>query len=115
VRLPSTGLCIAICAIASRIKGFQRAEKRRPGSHPNDKNVREINRVMSRFNLQQALNARFRHVVVFATTAVVTAALLRHTVHVYGYYSPADIRAYALMTIPLVAVLFALANGKTPD
>jgi hypothetical protein len=41
----------------------------------------------------------------------VIAALLRHTVHVYGGYSPAHIRAWALMAIPLVAVLFALSGG----
>jgi hypothetical protein len=70
---------------------------------------------MRRFNLQEALNARFRHVVAFAGTAVVIAALLRHTAHVYGGYSPADIRVYALMSIPLVAILLALSGGKAPD
>jgi hypothetical protein len=70
---------------------------------------------MRRSNLHEALNARFRHVVAFAIAAVVTAALLRHTVHVYGGYSPADIRAGALMAIPLVAVLFALSGDKAPD
>jgi hypothetical protein len=66
-------------------------------------------------NLQEALNARFRHVVVFAIAAVAIAALLRHTVHVYGGYSPADIRAYALMAVPLVAILLVLFGGKAPD
>lgn len=71
--------------------------------------------VMKRFDLQETLNARFRHVLAFAITAVVIAALLRHTVHVYGGYSPADIRVYALMSIPLVVILFALAKGKASD
>jgi hypothetical protein len=70
---------------------------------------------MRRSNLQEALNARFRHVVAFAIAAVAIAALLRHTVHVYGGYSPADIRAYALMAVPLVAILLALSGGKAPD
>jgi hypothetical protein len=83
--------------------------------HPNDKKARDINRVMKRFDLQETLNARFRHVLAFAITAVVIAALLRHTVHVYGGYSPADIRGYALMSIPLVVILLALAKGKKSD
>ena len=66
-------------------------------------------------NLQEALNARFRHVVAFAITAVVIAALLRHTAHVYGGYSTADIRAYALMAVPLVAILLVWSGGKAPD
>jgi len=70
---------------------------------------------MNRFDHQQTLNTRFRHVLVFTITSVVVAALLRHTVHVYGYYSPADIRAYALMSIPLAVVLFALARRKASD
>jgi hypothetical protein len=70
---------------------------------------------MKKSNLQEGLNARFRHVVAFAMAAVAIAALLRHTAHVYGGYSPADIRAYALMAVPLVAVLLALSGGKAPD
>ena len=70
---------------------------------------------MRRSDLQEALNARFRHVVVFAIAAVAIAALLRHTAHVYGGYSPADIRAWALMAVPLVAVLLALSGDKAPD
>ena len=70
---------------------------------------------MRRSDLQEALNARFRHVVVFAIAAVAIAALLRHTAHVYGGYSPADIRAWALMAVPLVAVLLALFGDKAPD
>jgi len=115
VRLSTPDLCTAICVIASQIKGFLGRRECSIGGHPNDKNAREINCIMRRSNFQEILNARFRHVVVFATTAIVTAAFLRHTVHVYAYYSPSDIRDYALMTIPLVAILFALAKGKAPD
>jgi hypothetical protein len=70
---------------------------------------------MKNSNLQEGLNARFRHVAAFAIAAVAIAALLRHTAHVYGGYSPADIRAYALMAIPLVAILLAFPWGKVPD
>jgi hypothetical protein len=70
---------------------------------------------MRRSDLQEALNARFRHVVAFAIAAVAIAALLRHTAHVYGGYSPADIRAWALMAVPLVAVLLAVSGDKAPD
>jgi hypothetical protein len=70
---------------------------------------------MKKSNLQEGLNSRFRHVVTFAMAAVAIAALLRHTVHVYGGYSPADIRTFALMAIPLVAVLLVLFRGKVPD
>jgi hypothetical protein len=68
-----------------------------------------------RSDLQEGLNARFRHVVAFAVTAVVIAALLRHAAHVYGGYSPADIRVCALMSVPLVAILLALSGGKAAD
>ena len=70
---------------------------------------------MKGFNLQEALNARFRQVVAFAITAVVIAAVLRHTVHVYGGYSPADIRAYALMSIPLFVTLLVVARDRSSD
>ena len=70
---------------------------------------------MRRSDFQEALNARFRHVVVFAIAAVAIAALLRHTAHVYGGYSPSDIRAWALMAVPLVAVLLAVSGDKAPD
>ncbi len=70
---------------------------------------------MKNSNLHEGLNARFRHVVALAIAAVTIAALLRHTAHVYGGYSPADIRAYALMAVPLVAILLAFSRGKVPD
>lgn len=85
------------------------------GGHPNDKKALNISKVMNRFDHQQTLNTRFRHALVFAITSVVVAAFLRHAVHVYGYYSPADIRAYALMSIPPVVILFLLARRKASD
>jgi hypothetical protein len=68
-----------------------------------------------RSDLQEGLNARFRDVVAFVSTAVAIAALLRHAAHVYGGYSPADIRVCALMSVPLVAILLALPGGKASD
>lgn len=53
--------------------------------------------------------------VAFAITAVAIAVLLRHAAHVYGGYSPADIRVCALMSVPLVAILLALSGGKASD
>ena len=70
---------------------------------------------MRRFNLQEALNARFRQVVAFTITAVAIAALLRHTVHVYGGFSPDDIRAYALMSVPLFVTLLVVARDRSSD
>jgi hypothetical protein len=70
---------------------------------------------MRGFNLEEALNARFRNLVVFAVTAVIFAALLQHTAHVYGGYSPADIRTCALIGVPLVAILSILTKGKASD
>ena len=62
---------------------------------------------MRKFDFQEVLNARFRQAVAFAVTAVAVAALLRHVAHVYGGISPADIRVYALIGVPVVAILFA--------
>jgi hypothetical protein len=60
----------------------------------------------------QALNARFRHIIVAAFAAVIVAALLRHAVHVYGGYSREDIRAGALMAVPLFALLLVLGSNR---
>ena len=51
-----------------------------------------------------SLNLRFRYVLAFPIGAVITAAVLRHTVHTYGGISREDIRADALMAIPAVAL-----------
>lgn len=60
----------------------------------------------------QALNARFRHIIVAAFAAVIVAALLRHTVHVYGGYSREDIRAGALMAVSLFALLLVVLGSN---
>jgi hypothetical protein len=51
-----------------------------------------------------SLDRRFRYVVAFLIGALITAAALRHVVHVYGGISREEIRAGALMAIPGVAL-----------
>jgi hypothetical protein len=67
---------------------------------------------MRKSDFQDVLNARFRHTLAFTITAVAVAAIVRHVAHVYGGISPADIRGYALMSVPVVAILFAHLAGK---
>jgi hypothetical protein len=52
-----------------------------------------------------SLDQRFRYVLTFLIGAVITAAGLRHAVHVYGGIPPEDIRTGALMAIPIVAIV----------
>lgn len=63
----------------------------------------------------EALNSRFRHIVAFLMAAVFIAALLRHTVHVYGGIPPEQIRAGALMVMPLVLLLLIVVDRKHPE
>jgi hypothetical protein len=56
----------------------------------------------------KALNARFRHTLLFLIVALFVAAVLRHVLHVYGYMSREEIRADSLIALPF-AVLFYLA------
>jgi enoyl-[acyl-carrier-protein] reductase (NADH) len=60
----------------------------------------------------ETLNARFRLIVAYAIMAVAIAALLRHTVHVYGGYSREEIRAGALMAVPMVVTLLAFLQSR---
>jgi hypothetical protein len=50
--------------------------------------------------------------VAYAIMAVAIAALLRHTVHVYGGYSREEIRAGALMAVPMVVTLLAFLQSR---
>jgi hypothetical protein len=54
---------------------------------------------------------RFRTFFAIALAAVLTAALLRHTLHVYGGISPEEIRWDALIAV-LTAVVAAIVTGK---
>ena len=59
-----------------------------------------------------SLNLRFRYVLAFLIGAVISAAALRHGVHVYGGISPEDIRVGALMAIPAVALAIIFSRGR---
>jgi hypothetical protein len=61
----------------------------------------------------EELNARFRSVVAFVIAAVFTAALLRHSLHVYGGISREEIREDAITAlIPAVSFLLILLARK---
>jgi hypothetical protein len=51
-----------------------------------------------------SLDRRFRYVVAFLIGALITAAALRHVLHVYGGITREEIRWDALMAIPAVAL-----------
>jgi hypothetical protein len=53
----------------------------------------------------QQLNSRFKIVVLFAIAAVLVAGVLRHTLHIYGGISPADIRWDSLLLISAMAIV----------
>jgi hypothetical protein len=59
-----------------------------------------------------SIDQRFRYVLAFLIGAVITAAALRHTVHVYGGISREEIRAGALMAIPAVALAIIFFRRK---
>jgi hypothetical protein len=60
----------------------------------------------------RSLNLRFRHVLAFLIGAVITAAALRHGVHIYGGISREEIRVGALMAIPAVALALIFIRRK---
>ena len=59
-----------------------------------------------------SLNLRFRYVLAFLIAAVITAAALRHGVHVYGGISPEETRNDAIMAIPAVALAIIVFRRK---
>src|SRR5260370_37915973 len=59
-----------------------------------------------------SLDQRFRYVLALLIGAVITAAPLRHAVHVYGGFTREEIRWYALMAIPAVALAIVFFRGK---
>jgi hypothetical protein len=63
-----------------------------------------------------ALNLHVRNFVVFLVAALAVAALLRHTVHVYGGIAPADIRWFALALLaPVVFAVLAFTAWRSRD
>jgi hypothetical protein len=55
---------------------------------------------------------RYRYALAFLIGAVITAAALRHGVHVYGGFSREEIRVGALITIPAVALAIIFFQRK---
>jgi hypothetical protein len=70
---------------------------------PSRKSANIIAKIVSSFSaafdMIEALNARFRYVVAFVVAAVLTAAVLRHVLHVYGGLPREEIRADAIMAL----------------
>ena len=74
-------------------------------------NLAELAR--SVFRMMEALNSRVRYALAFLIAALITAALLRHVVHVYGGISREGIRAGALFAITAVSLaLFLFARRR---
>jgi hypothetical protein len=59
-----------------------------------------------------SLDKRFRYVIAFLIAAVITAAALRHIVHVYGGIPREEIRWDAMTAIPLVAAVIVLFRRR---
>jgi hypothetical protein len=55
---------------------------------------------------------RFRYALAFLIAAVISAAALRHGVHVYGGFSREEIRVAALIAIPAVALAIIFFQRK---
>lgn len=51
------------------------------------------------------LNSRIKAVTLMVLGAIMVAAFLRHTLHVYGGISPADIRSDSLLLVAAVAIV----------
>ena len=58
------------------------------------------------------LNIRFRYILAFLFAAVITAAALRHGIHVYGGFSREEIREDALLAIPFVVLAAIILRRK---
>jgi hypothetical protein len=52
------------------------------------------------------LSLRARHCVGFLFAALVSAMLLRHTLHIYGGFTPDEIRQYTIAALIGVASIF---------
>jgi hypothetical protein len=58
------------------------------------------------------LSFRLRYLLAILLAAVVTAAALRHVVHVYVGFSREEIRAGALIALPLVVIAIILFRRR---
>jgi hypothetical protein len=59
-----------------------------------------------------SLDQRFKYVLGFLIGAVITAAVLRHTIHMYGGISREEIRAGALMAVSVIALAIIFFRRK---
>jgi hypothetical protein len=58
-----------------------------------------------------ALNSRFKIIVVIGL-AILVSGILRHTLHIYGGISPADIRLDSLLLICAIAIVALLFRAS---
>jgi hypothetical protein len=63
-------------------------------------------------NMLDQLNLRIKCLLAFTIGAVIVAAALRHGVHVYGGVSREEIRTYALISLPFVALAAVFFGRK---
>jgi hypothetical protein len=83
--------------------------------HDSAKKLAIASGFVQRVARMQSLDRRFRYVLVFLIGAVITAAALRHIVHVYGGIAREEIRWGAIMAVPLVtAALVFLRRRRDP-
>jgi hypothetical protein len=96
--------CCPNCAIAS-------ADEWRAAPSRSLDRVKKFARVIQSWwagacRMQDAINTRVKYILAFLIGAVIAAAVLRHTVHVYGGFSREEIRAGALLALPAAVVVF---------
>jgi hypothetical protein len=58
----------------------------------------------------EQLDSQFRHIVWGVSSALPMAALLRHTLHVYGGFSREDIRVSALVAAIAIALVIIFSQ-----
>jgi hypothetical protein len=107
---PTIIACCPNCAMAS-------AEVWRAGKSKTLDTADELARITRGFWQRVAirmdsLDRQLRYVLAFLIGAVITAAALRHGVHVYGGIPREEIRWYALMAIPAVALAIVFFRRK---
>jgi hypothetical protein len=89
-----------------------------PAKDPRRQSARDLTKALFStlrmvLNMMETLNSRFRYVVVFVVAAVVVAAVLRHTIHVYGGISPGDICTHALIALWPAIALFLIFRARS--